>query len=69
MDATLRNNFMTYINTYKALIDRGLHIIIEARIPRRSVFALGNNTFVNIRDLYEHHEELHHKLLNAFNRN
>jgi len=56
MDETLRNNFMTYINIYKALIDRGLHIIIEARIPRRSV---GNNTFVNIRDIYERHEELH----------
>jgi len=26
-------------------------------------------TTINIRDLYQHHEELHRKLLNAFNRN
>jgi len=69
MEETLRNNFLTYINTYKSLIDRGLHIIREARIPRQSVFHLADLTEINIRDLFEHHKELHRKLLNAFNRN
>jgi len=69
MEETLRNNFLTYITSYKALIDRGLHIIREARIPRQSVFFMPDGTTINIRDLYQHHEELHRKLLNAFNRN